>query len=393
MKERPILFSAPMVRAILEGRKTMTRREANNTPDLIYRITDNSIMVIHNKEIDHDHEGWCPIEADPCFPERRLYGWGGREYLFSHQIQRLWKKGVRGLVCAFWLRIEEGLSNDFHVSREQESNEECPPIDLYCFPRITGKEHASGEASRRKSSEQQTLESFMGNAGRKLERPENSWNSLDWGKALGLKAHERRERAFALGNSSRIVLSTGGGKGSRDESIGYLEYCKFQIGMNLWVREKYRIDFLGGFHRCDYDKRESDDTFGIEYAADHEVLNRNFHNKRCNSHPDIPYDIILRLSDSGPESPGHRPSIHMPRWASRITLEITNIRVERLNSISTADVFAEGMEVHQEDDDGTTWGAFSKAQSRFMDLWESINGPGSWEANPWVWVVEFKRVT
>lgn len=80
-----------------------------------------------------------------------------------------------------------------------------------------------------------------------------------------------------------------------------------------------------------------------------------------------------------------KPSIHMPRWASRILLEITNVRVERLQDISEADAKSEG----------AAWGACGAPQegshkAGFAQLWESINGPGSWEANPWVWVIEFK---
>ena len=88
-----------------------------------------------------------------------------------------------------------------------------------------------------------------------------------------------------------------------------------------------------------------------------------------------------------------RPSIHMPRALSRITLEVTGVRVERLQDISEADAQAEGAPSadlvsgrecifpHQ----GTyRWG--------FRLLWESINGPGSWDANPWMWCVEFRRV-
>ena len=71
-----------------------------------------------------------------------------------------------------------------------------------------------------------------------------------------------------------------------------------------------------------------------------------------------------------------RPSIHMPRWASRITLEVVSVRVERLQEISNDDAI----------DEGTNGVDF------FHDLWQSINGPGSWDANPWVWVVEFKRI-
>ncbi|HCI7056183.1 TPA: hypothetical protein NPQ16_000403 [Klebsiella pneumoniae] len=90
-----------------------------------------------------------------------------------------------------------------------------------------------------------------------------------------------------------------------------------------------------------------------------------------------------------------RPSIHMPRWASRILLEITNVRVERLNSISQEDAKAEGMELtgwrptySDPDSGGEVWTPYDN----FAQLWESIYGDESWNSNPWVWVIEFKRV-
>lgn len=81
-----------------------------------------------------------------------------------------------------------------------------------------------------------------------------------------------------------------------------------------------------------------------------------------------------------------RPSIHMPRWASRITLEITDIRVERLQDISEADAKAEGVteSIVLPGDRGSFVASFGY-------LWESIHGAGSWAANPWVWVIEFQR--
>lgn len=81
-----------------------------------------------------------------------------------------------------------------------------------------------------------------------------------------------------------------------------------------------------------------------------------------------------------------RPSIHMPRTASRITLEITAVRVERLQDISERDAWAEGCEGYDDDVTGGRSG-----YSEYAELWQSINGAGSWDANPWVWVVEFKR--
>jgi hypothetical protein len=81
-----------------------------------------------------------------------------------------------------------------------------------------------------------------------------------------------------------------------------------------------------------------------------------------------------------------RPGMFMPRWASRITLEVTGIRVERLQDISEADANAEGVK-HSLHLPG---GRF--ARENFAHLWWTIHGDESWDANPWVWVVEFRRL-
>ncbi|PFG24585.1 hypothetical protein ATH90_3395 [Pseudomonas lurida] len=89
-----------------------------------------------------------------------------------------------------------------------------------------------------------------------------------------------------------------------------------------------------------------------------------------------------------------KPSIHMFRRDSRILLEITDVRVERLQDISRADIRAEGLQCPPElgsDDVSPNYRDWYPAAWR--ELWESINGDDSWTANPWVWVVEFKRVT
>ena len=82
-----------------------------------------------------------------------------------------------------------------------------------------------------------------------------------------------------------------------------------------------------------------------------------------------------------------RPSIFLPRRGSRILLEIAAVRVERLQSISGPDCWAEGI-AHA----GWDPERYGSVVECYRDLWESINGPGSWAANPWVWVVEFRRV-
>jgi hypothetical protein len=102
-----------------------------------------------------------------------------------------------------------------------------------------------------------------------------------------------------------------------------------------------------------------------------------------------------------------RPSIHMPRWASRITLEVTGVRIERLWEISEDDAKAEGVARElgrdvpaamgggvnpwRDYEDEENW--YTSAGGSFGSLWRSINGRESWTSNPWVWVVEFKRLT
>lgn len=105
-----------------------------------------------------------------------------------------------------------------------------------------------------------------------------------------------------------------------------------------------------------------------------------------------------------------RPSIHCPRWASRILLEVTDVRVERLQDISAAGCAAEGVQVPVSGDTGNvlvdistpngpsaflTREQFGNAEAllyaHWAALWCSINGRASWDANPWVWVVSFKR--
>ncbi len=82
-----------------------------------------------------------------------------------------------------------------------------------------------------------------------------------------------------------------------------------------------------------------------------------------------------------------RPSIHMPRWASRINLLITGVRVERLNTISTGDAMAEGYPVERE----ATGGSLD-AWLWFRELWDGIYPDNTFEVNPWCWVIEFERM-
>jgi hypothetical protein len=142
-----------------------------------------------------------------------------------------------------------------------------------------------------------------------------------------------------------------------------------QPGDRLWVRETWNKfpPWEGYFYAAD------DHSFGIGECDDSDHIEP--HNLRW------------------------KPSIHMPREASRLTLEITEVRVERLNEISEEDAKAEGI-AYQDDakeigrgrlsHDGSV--LYDTAREAFVKLWESINGPGSWALNPFVWVITFRRV-
>jgi hypothetical protein len=143
-------------------------------------------------------------------------------------------------------------------------------------------------------------------------------------------------------------------------------------GDRLWVREAWQA--LDGNERARRIMTEPNPSRGwLEYAA--------------------------TVPEGYEPPPRWRPSIHMPRWASRITLEVTGVRVERLQDISSNDAIAEGIEPCPR---GGEWRNYlDSAPNRdaltprvsFRSLWESINGPGSWEANPYVWAVSFREVS
>jgi len=153
------------------------------------------------------------------------------------------------------------------------------------------------------------------------------------------------------------------------QQIGVGHACPHgAVGDRLWVREKwgpcqsnYKQDIATATYACFPD------------GSQKFKLGTYF---QYNNNPD---DIASKW----PSGWKWRPSIHMPRWASRITLEITGVRVERLNEISEEDAQSEGVPV-------SLMGASHRIG--FENLWGSINGPESWAANPFVWVIEFKRI-
>ncbi|HEI9781110.1 TPA: hypothetical protein SLN38_000499 [Serratia marcescens] len=149
--------------------------------------------------------------------------------------------------------------------------------------------------------------------------------------------------------------------------------CPFgQVGDRLWVREAYQ----GPLFNFDQMETYLEDTSKFERP---EFCEYRADGGKTPEYYDA--DDNLRY--------GWKPSIHMPRWASRITLEITAVRVERLNDISHDDAKAEGCCYGR----GGGVPDFSVTPAdHFPTLWSSIYGIDSWNANPWVWVIEFRRV-
>lgn len=147
-----------------------------------------------------------------------------------------------------------------------------------------------------------------------------------------------------------------------------------QVGDRLWVRETYFSEVAG------------DKNFPVWYRATEEKT--------------FPYKSAWK------------PSIYMPRWASRILLEITDVRVERLQDISEDDAKSEGLRYTSKDsgktwkygiadadgqpgtdNTGWAWNQWNVSPTKaYSTLWNKIHGPDSWDKNPWVWVIEFKRM-
>ncbi len=182
----------------------------------------------------------------------------------------------------------------------------------------------------------------------------------------------------------------------RGTSWNETKLCPYGVPSDrLWVRESYAFaDWYDGHAPCEVPRTDIHDPYGdgsirqrVWYQADEQQWNPSYRGK-------------------------WRPSIHMPRWASRITLEVKAVRVERLQQISAADAMAEGCSVVGSVEARNV----ALPREQFQMLWDSINTRPklpdnksgkrhervkkwldkhpdcSWNANPWVWVVEFERV-
>ena len=211
-------------------------------------------------------------------------------------------------------------------------------------------------------------------------------------RAFSDRITEIMHSAYLLGEISDFINN---GELATHDLAYVLDFCPYgKPGDRLWVKETY---FAWGRWETRFSEKKGRDEWhfidmtiecGLAYlyAADN---------------PGIPPSKGRGALPSWHK----RPAIFMPRIASRITLEIVGVRVELLNNITEQDAIAEGIELVGGPASVSPWRNYRKGepgemnlhcsspQRSFMTLWESINGAGSWAANPWVWAVEFKRVS
>jgi len=174
------------------------------------------------------------------------------------------------------------------------------------------------------------------------------------------------------------------------------EQLPYALGDRLWVRETW------GYHGTGWSSNDPENnTFRVKYWADEvssEIrlpveASKDFgpHQNKPDNWADMDHFAQYDWISAWWDRQRKLPSIFMPRWASRITLEITGVRVERLQDISMKDACAEGVPAKLEGSTDEPWGPL--ALVNFGRLWNQINGKrADWDSNPWVWVVEFARV-
>jgi len=189
----------------------------------------------------------------------------------------------------------------------------------------------------------------------------------------GRKTQTRRPVKFPV-HDKNLGCELAGNELAGELSAGnYLNSAFGKPGARIWVREAFRVH------------SRATDVATLVYKASE----RNSWTEQTHRVP-----VAVCNKPATPEK--WTPSLHMPRWASRILLEITDVRVERLNSIHDVDAMREGIQnltTCSHADFGIPGVVNSQHPVRaFQLLWESIYGADSWKFNPWVWVIEFKVV-
>jgi hypothetical protein len=343
MADRPILFSGPMVRAILDGRKTQTRR------------TLSGAVSSHPPYVANYKEGSCAVyeDADGCV--RRFVGAAG-----ASVGDRLWVKHSADCFPVYFKSIPFGggkyaVGTDGNVYARSDAGWEKRAVRL--------SHNGYEEISLRHNGEQRAFrvnrlvaEAFYGPApegyacrhmdgSRRNNRPEN----LDWGTPEQNSADASAAGSFSGERASQSHLSASD-----------VEAIRASVEPQAALAERF------GVTQPTVSKIKS----GKRWASPGEAPPRNM-----------------------PAFQLWRSPIFCPRWASRLTLIVESVKVERLQDISAAETISEGVQcatciaMHKSACLGL--GCFASRQA-FIALWTAINAPGSWEANPWVAAITFR---
>ena len=340
MKERPIPFSAPMVRALLAGTKTQTRRVMKPQP-----LGGMPTLLQHLADIGHQR--WATDEPDEEMVWKCPYGQPGDRLWVRHSAaffpvyfkpipgwEGLYAAGTDGLIYRMDRGEPAALSGSptskgyLTVSLSRGQAETHAVYKLVCEA-YYGSPPFDGAQVRHMDGEQTN------------NRPEN----LDWG-SQEQNWQDRKVHGRGMGQDHHAAKLT----------PAAVEVIKASASS----------------------QRELAREFGVSQATIWEAK----HGRSWAEHAPEPRNM--------PAFKMWKPSIHMPRWASRITLEVTGVRVERVQDISIADAMAEGVVECNESLRGLE--PCMEWRYAYEDLWNSINGPGAWDSNPWVWVVGFRRI-
>lgn len=317
MKARPILFNTPMVQAILEGRKTQTRRVIKPQPHDINDRTSEEVNAAWQEGFIPEK---CPYGTvgDVLIPAINIPSLG-RNYC-ADVDRHIWSRAK-----GEWRKLKGAANSKGYLTVTPAVRGEYKTRSIYSLVAEAFYGFQEGKQVRHLDGNQ------------KNNSPEN----LDW----GTQQQNWTDRAFH-----------GRGQGSEHH------HAKLSEENVLFIR-------ASNLSQRDLAKR-----FGVNQSQRWCV--KNYKTWREDYTPDTP---------------------NMPRWASRITLEITDIRVERLQGISEDDCDAEGVlqcdgmfcdiEYHEYSKEMKC--TLGDLRPMYRQLWESIYGKGSWDANPWVWVIEF----
>lgn len=379
IKERPILFNTEMVKAVLDGRKTQTRRVIKFKDNKTYILMLANGCFVISTSTNEINYGKINFETNSCIAERRLHGWKRWQDLLSNEIQRLWEKGLRGLVSIDTSKIKKRVFSCNLMSSWQKSNDDSSSIGVYGISWDAEQYENASKAFGRKSGKCQTGKSEMGNSSRELARPESTRKGECGRESPNEQIDRYRTIAYSLGSRKGVGFAKASCEDIGNVTIRYTSNMQYKKGMNLWVRETWHPAGRLGTE------------YTVEYKTGHTKVFKT------------PFDFVSPKMDAKIYK-GWQPSIFMPRQFSRILLEITDIRVERVQDITRDAAKAEGIQSFWnkqgisvngipglvEPKPNQTW----TAKDAFSTLWDSINAKRGygWEVNPWVWVVEFRKI-